>query len=193
MISSETIKLPANLKYGYDENVDKIYWAASIELSKAIDMDFSNLLSEEITVEIYYLLQPLPSFCKPYTEARGVVIRHKDKIVGAYIQGNNNIMISTLNKQSFEQVIYMSMNDWIVKNVLDEDSELYKESVTNYISKLEIIDINKSENDSNKYHVEIDIISTKDASVEKGKQIRTVMMTKTNGVSKIKEEVSAPQ
>lgn len=246
MISSETMKLPADLKYGYDKNIDKIYWAASIELSKAIGLDFSNLLSEEITAEIYYLLQPLPSFCKPYTEARGVVIRHKDEIVGSYIQGNNNTMVSTLNKQSFEQVTYMSMNDWLVKHVLDENSELYKESskmsdeqliktyyesmsngnyekmlstmdmnsivnsimsnaptglftknikesIPNYISKLEIINVNKSANDSNNYDVEMDIISTKEASVEKGKQIRTVMMTKANGVSKIKEEVPGPQ
>ncbi|MGL5312565.1 MAG: DUF4830 domain-containing protein, partial [Peptostreptococcaceae bacterium] len=246
MISSETMKLPSDLKYGYDENVDKIYWAASIELSKAIGMDFSNLLSQEITAEIYYLLQPLPSFCKPYTEARGVVIKYKGEIVGAYIQGNNNTMVSSLNKQSFEQITYMSMNDWLVKNVLDKDSELYKESskmsdeqlikvyyesmangnykkqlstmdmnsivnsimsntstslftknikesVPNYISKLEIIDINESENDGNNYHVEMDIISTKEASVEKGKQIRTVMMANVNGLSKIKEEVPGPQ
>lgn len=246
MISSEKFKLPNNLKYGYDENIDKLYWAYCMELSKAIGMDFSNLLSKEITAEMYYLLQPLPSFAKPYTEARGIVIRHNGKIVGGYIQGNNNLVLSTLNRQRFEEVKYISAKDWVYKNIVDKDSELYKEtskmsdetliktyyesmangdyekmistmdiqsvfqaimsnnsktlftkdikkSLPGYIKKLEIIDIKESQNDSSNYDVELDIVTTNDVTVEKGRQTRTVIMSKEDGISKIKEEVPGPQ
>lgn len=244
MISSQFKKLPENLKYGYEENIEKIYWSYCMELSKAVGMDFSNLLSNEISAEKYYLLEPLGKFAQ---EANGIVIRHKGKIVGAYIQGNNDGMVSTLDKKSFEKIKKMKIDTWVCNNILDRQSKLYKESsnrsdldliktyfeamenknyvnllstmdtksiidtlncniknselyqenigesLPRYANKINILDIKKSEKDEKTYHVEMDITTSDYATIESGKNVRTVVITEENGVKKIEIDVPGPQ
>lgn len=127
LISSEKKRIPDNLLANSTDFQEKLYWAYNIELSKAEGMDFSGLLSKEITAEIYDLVEQLPEFSKPYLNARGIIIRHDGKIVGAYIDSGAGADKScTLNRTSFNELKGMNVSEWLNLSHIDKNDSLYK-------------------------------------------------------------------
>ena len=89
-INSIKETLPTNLKHKAGEYPVKIYWAYNNELSKSIGLDFSNFLGERVDVEILKLREPLPQYMHPRMDARGIVLKSDDKIIGAYIDAGRH-------------------------------------------------------------------------------------------------------
>ena len=107
-------KLPENLKHNAGEYPVKIYWAYNNELSKQIGLDFKDYLGKDITVEIYRLREALPEFLKPQKNARGVVLKDKDKIIGAYIDmGRHTSFACSLDRMSLENITKKNWSQWI--------------------------------------------------------------------------------
>lgn len=123
-ISTLTKMLPDNLKHGAGEFPIKIYWAYNNELSNEVGLDFSKYLGKTIEVEIYRLREPLPEFMKPRMNARGIVLRYQDKIIGAYIDaGRHNSFACSLNRKSIEDITNKDWSNWI-KDYIDYNNEL---------------------------------------------------------------------
>lgn len=118
--------IPSSLVISSDQNAEKIYWAHGMELSKAAGLDFTNLLSKEVTAEIYYLIEPLPGFAKPYLDARGIIIRHNGNIVGTFIDGGRTGVFSTLDGRSFKDVKGVELYSWLAENCFDKNDEMYR-------------------------------------------------------------------
>ncbi|BDR83890.1 DUF4829 domain-containing protein [Clostridium tetani] len=117
-------KLPENLKHNAGEYPVKIYWAYNNELSKQIGLDFKDYLGKDITAEIYRLREPLPEFLKPQRYARGVVLKDKDKIIGAYIDmGRHTPFACSLDRMSLENITKKTWEQWIT-NHINYDDEL---------------------------------------------------------------------
>lgn len=128
LISSQRKTLPNNFKYSSENTTEKIYWAYNMELSKDIGLDFSNLNSNDITAEIYSLIEPLPDSFEPLLDARGIVIRHDGRIVGAYIDsGRHEGKAISLKRHTFKEVKKEDLNVWIVDNCIDKTNSLYKD------------------------------------------------------------------
>lgn len=114
-------RLPQNLKHDAGEYPYKIYWAHNNDLSKSIGLDFSRYLGCEISAEIYRLREPLPGIQR---DARGIIIRYQDNIVGAYIdQGRHQSVAFSLDRKSLEEVTGKSWGEW-VENYINYDNEL---------------------------------------------------------------------
>ncbi|KAJ52712.1 beta-lactamase regulating signal transducer with metallopeptidase domain [Clostridium tetanomorphum] len=117
-------KLPENLKHNAGEYPVKIYWAYNNELSKQIGLNFRNYLGKNITAEIYILREPLPEFLKPQRNARGVILKYKDKIIGAYIDmGRHYSFACSLDRKSLENITEKNWDQWI-ENYINYDDEL---------------------------------------------------------------------
>jgi hypothetical protein len=117
-INSLQYRLPANLKHEAGEFPLKIYWAYNNELSKSIGLDFSQYLGIEITAEIYRLREPLPRFTGSRRDARGVIIRYQNEIIGAYIdRGRHYCFACSLERRSLEEITGMEWGSWIDKYI----------------------------------------------------------------------------
>lgn len=123
----KTIKetLPGDLRHGAGEYPEKIYWAYNNDLSKGIGLDFSDHLGEDVTLDIYRLREVLPEFLHPNKDARGIVLRYKDKIIGAYIDaGRHYGFACSLDRKSIEEITKVKWNEWIKEHVnYDDDLE----------------------------------------------------------------------
>lgn len=127
LVSSEKKTIPADLLISSEELPDKLYWAYNMELSKGTGMDFSKLLSKEVTAEIYSLVEPLPEFAKPQLNARGIIIRCEGRIAGAYIDsGVSSASSCTLSGKSFKELTGSSISQWLNTNYIDKKNSLYR-------------------------------------------------------------------
>ncbi|MEG1423234.1 MAG: DUF4830 domain-containing protein [Peptostreptococcaceae bacterium] len=128
LINKHKVLLPENLIYSPEKGIDEVYWAYNLALSKSVGLDFSNLLSKEVEAEVYYLLEEMPLFAYPVVDTSAVVLRYKGEIAGAYIDsGIVNRAIATIDGKSFEEAIGEELEDYLVKNHSDKNSELNKE------------------------------------------------------------------
>lgn len=117
-------KLPENLKHKAGEYPVKIYWAYNNELSKQIGLDFTDYLGKEVTVEIYRLRESLPEFLEPRRDARGVVIKYHDEIIGAYIDaGRHDSFACSLDRKPLEEITGKDWDGWI-EDYIDYEDEL---------------------------------------------------------------------
>jgi len=117
-------KLPGNLKHKAGQYPVEIYWAYNNELSKGIGLDFAEYLGKDVTVEIYRLREPLPEFMRPRADARGIVVKFKNEIVGAYIDaGRYGFMACSLDRKSLKEVSGKEWNVWI-EDYIDFEDEL---------------------------------------------------------------------
>ncbi len=135
-INSLREKLPSNLKHKAGEYPYKIYWAYNNELSKAIGLDMSEYLDKEVIVDIYRLRETLPDFMQNRSGARGIIVRHEDKIIGAFIDaGRHSSFACSLDRKSLENITKKPWDQWIL-SYMDEQDEL-----ENRLSKLTAEDI----------------------------------------------------
>lgn len=126
LMGSSERRLPKTLEVTSASDIENLYFALSIEMSKTIDLDYggqlgtSGVLGKLITAEIYYLVEPLPESAEPLLNARGIVIRHEGKIVGAHIDsGRHSAVFYTLSGKSFEEAVAgMTPADYLDKTVM---------------------------------------------------------------------------
>lgn len=117
-------KLPDDLKHRAGEYPEKIYWAYVNELSKGIGLDFSEYIGKEVEVEIYRLRDPLPNYMKPRINARGIVVKYDNEIIGAYIDaGRQDFMACALNRKRLKDIAGKEWNEWI-EDYIDFEDEL---------------------------------------------------------------------
>ena len=117
-------KLPTNLKHGAGEYPTKVYWAYNNELSKEIELDFTHYLGQDIVVDIYRLREPLPEFMEPRKNARGIVLKYNEEIIGAYIDaGRHDSFACSLNRKSLKDVTGKKWDQWIT-DYIDYENEL---------------------------------------------------------------------
>lgn len=117
-------KLPDNLKHKAGEYPIKIYWAYNNELSKEIGSDFTDYLGKNIVVEIYRLREPLPDFMEPRRDARGIILKYNNEIIGAYIDaGRHESFACSLNRKKLENITSKDWDQWI-EDYIDYDDEL---------------------------------------------------------------------
>lgn len=123
-INTLTEKLPDTLKHKAGEYPVKIYWAYNNELSKDIGLDFSGYLGKDVTVDIYMLKEPLPEFLSPQIEARGVVLKYNNEIIGAYIDaGRHNCFACSLDRKGLHDITGKEWDEW-VSGYIDYEDEL---------------------------------------------------------------------
>ena len=159
LISKNKVKISDDLMYAPEKGIDEVYWAYNLQLSKSINLDFSNLLGKEVDAEVYYLLESLPNFTYPIVDTRAVVLKYNDEIVGAYIDsGIVNRAICSLDRKSFDEITGYVLEDYLIENHIDENSKLNKE-----IAKLntqEIIELyykSQSDKDVSQYLSTLDM------------------------------------
>ena len=88
--------MPDNLKHKAGEYPVKIYWAYNNELSKEIGLDFTNYLGKGCCSRDLQAAGTLPEFLEPRRDARGIVLKYNDEIVGAYIDAGDMIPLHVL-------------------------------------------------------------------------------------------------
>jgi len=117
-------RLPATLKHKAWEYPVKLYWAYNNELSKHIGFDMTSYLGKDVTVEIYRLREPLPDFLKPRMDARGIVVRYNNVIIGAFIDaGRHSSFACSLDRKSLYQITKKNWNNW-VENYIDFNDKI---------------------------------------------------------------------
>ena len=117
-------KLPENLKHKAGEYPVKIYWAYNNELSKEIGLDFAEYLGKDVVIDIYRLREPLPEFMKPRRDARGIVLKYNDEIIGAYIDaGRHDSFACSLDRRSLKDITGKEWDGWI-ESYIDYEDEL---------------------------------------------------------------------
>jgi hypothetical protein len=120
--SNET--LPADLKHAAGGFPVEIYWAYNNELSKDIGLDYTCFLSKKVQVEIYRLREPLPDYMHPRMNARGIVMKYEDKIVGAYIDaGRHDSFACSLDRESLQGITGREWDQWVSDHI-DYNNEL---------------------------------------------------------------------
>lgn len=117
-------KLPKDFKHKASEYPTKIYWAYNNEFSKAIGLDFSEYLGKRVDVEIYRLRESLPESLSPLLNARGIVLKHKGEIIGAYIDsGRHSLLACSLDRKTLKDITDKDWNKWVQK-CIDYSDEL---------------------------------------------------------------------
>lgn len=115
-------KLPENLIHKAGEYPSKIYWAYNNELSSQIGLDFTDYLGKDVVVEIYRLRESLPEFMKPRREARGIVLKYNDQIIGAYIDaGRHSSFACSLDRKNLKEITSKEWDSWISGHINYED------------------------------------------------------------------------
>lgn len=107
-------KLPEDLRHKASEYPTKIYWAYNNEFSKAVGLDFTEYLGKEIDVEIYRLRESLPKSLSPLLNARGIILKFKGEIIGAYIDsGRHSLLACSLDRKTLKDITDKDWDEWV--------------------------------------------------------------------------------
>ena len=110
--------LPSDLHHEAGEFPVEIYWAYNNELSKDIGLDYTGYLGKDVQVDIYRLREPLPYYMHPRMNARGIVMKHGDEIIGAYIDaGRHNSFACSLDRKSLQDITSKKWDEWVTGNI----------------------------------------------------------------------------
>ena len=116
-------KLPENLKHNAGEYPVKLYWAYNNELSKQIGLDFTKYLGKTIEAEIYSL-RDFKSESEDFNHVRGIILKDKNKIIGAYIDTEiEGVPYVSLDGLWIENCTLKTWDEWI-KTYINYDDEL---------------------------------------------------------------------
>ncbi|NLB51861.1 MAG: DUF4829 domain-containing protein [Syntrophomonadaceae bacterium] len=117
-VNSGNETLPSDLKHEAGEFPVEIYWAYNNELSKNIGLDYTGYLGKEVQVDIYRLREPLPDYMHPRMNARGIVLKHGDEIIGAYIDaGRHNSFACSLDRKSLQDITGKEWDEWVTDHI----------------------------------------------------------------------------
>lgn len=123
------VALPRSFEHHPGQFPIPIYWAYNNELSKAIGLDMKPYLGQRVEATIYELQEELPEFLRPYTRARAVVVTHKGKIIGAWIdKGRHYAFACSLDRKPLEEITGMDWSEWLAASgIVNLDNALEKE------------------------------------------------------------------
>jgi hypothetical protein len=123
-INTLTVKLPESFIHRPGEYPVVLYWAYNNEFNKEIGYNLENYLGQDVTVNIYKVVEPLPEFMKPRQKCgRAVLVHHNGKIIGAWLDaGRHHAFACSLTGHNLEEVTGKSWNQWVAK-VIDPDDQ----------------------------------------------------------------------
>lgn len=123
------VALPRSFEHRPGQFPIPIYWAYNNELSKAIGLDMQPHLGQRVEATVYELQEELPDSLYPYTRARAVVVTHKGKIIGAWIdKGRHYAFACSLDRKPLEEITGMDWSEWLVASgIVKLDDALEKE------------------------------------------------------------------
>ena len=112
-----------NALYGFNPN--SYYYAYHNELSKDIGLDMKNYPNTNINVDIYRIHQPMPQKFYPIQNARGIVVKNNEAIIGAFISAGRHSTFNacSLKGKSFEEVTGQPLDQWFSKVVKADNME----------------------------------------------------------------------
>jgi len=130
--ATHQVTLPQSFEHRPGEFPIPIYWAYNNELSKAIGLDLSPYLGQRVEATVYELQEQLPEFLRPYTRARAVIVTHKGKIIGAWIdKGRHYAFACSLDRKPLEEITGMDWSEWLVASgVVNLNNEVERELAT---------------------------------------------------------------
>jgi len=130
--ATHQVTLPQSFEHRPGEFPIPIYWAYNNELSKAIGLDLSPYLGQRVEATVYELQEQLPEFLRPYTRARAVIVTHKGKIIGAWIdKGRHYAFACSLDRKPLEEITGMDWGEWLVASgVVNLNNEVERELAT---------------------------------------------------------------
>ncbi len=115
-----------NIKSLTEFNPNAYYFAYNNELSKDIGLDMSGYSNTtDITVDIYRVNESMPEEFYPVQNARGIVVKDENKIIGAFISAGRHSAFNacSLKGNSFEKVTGQTVNEWLADMVLGDEFE----------------------------------------------------------------------
>ena len=106
---------------GFDPHT--YYFSYNNELSKDIGFDMSEYSNTRINVEIYRIHESMPKEFYPIQNCRGIVVKNRDKIIGAFISAGRHSTFNacSLKGNSFEEVTDQTLYEWFSR-MIDADS-----------------------------------------------------------------------
>ncbi len=107
-------------------NPNAYYFAYNNELSKDIGLDMSDYSnSTNIDVEIYRIRERMPQEFYPARDARAIVVKNGNEIIGAFISSGRHSAFTacSLKGNSFEDVTGLTLNQWITNMVTADQTE----------------------------------------------------------------------
>ena len=130
--ATHRVTLPQSFEHRPGEFPIPIYWAYNNELSKAIGLDLSPYLGQRVEATVYELQEELPEFLRPYTKARAVVVTHRGKIIGAWIDmGRHYAFACSLDRKPLEEITGMDWGEWLAASgVVNLNNEVERELAT---------------------------------------------------------------
>lgn len=123
-IASHIEKLPNFAELG-EFSAKDYYYIYNNELSKDIGLDLSEYAGKDVSVEIYQLRESMPEKFHPIDNARGIVIKYENEIIGAYISAGRHQVENacSLYGKTFDEIIGQSFGSYI-STLLQEETEL---------------------------------------------------------------------
>lgn len=138
----------------------------------------SEYLGKDVIVDIYRLRETLPDFMQNRSGARGIIVRHEDKIIGAYIDAgrHSSLAMACLSRDTIVRYLSMNMNNNDLYN-REEDIE------TNNIKSAKLVKMEKTKasidkNDFMEYNVTISMKFVKFMVENDGDVFRIITLKK---------------
>jgi beta-lactamase regulating signal transducer with metallopeptidase domain len=107
-------------------NPNAYYFAYNNELSKEIGLDMSDYSnSTNLDVEIYRIRERMPLEFYPARDARAIVVKNGNEIIGAFISSGRHSAFTacSLKGNRFEEVTGLAINQWITNMVTADQTE----------------------------------------------------------------------
>ncbi|MDO0825513.1 DUF4829 domain-containing protein [Desulfosporosinus nitroreducens] len=107
-------------------NPNAFYFAYNNELSKDIGLDMSGFSNTaDIEVEIYRIHESMPQEFYPLKNSRGVVVKNREKIIGAFISAGRHSTFNacSLKGNSFEKVTGQTLYEWLGDMIKADSTE----------------------------------------------------------------------
>jgi len=109
------VTLPASFEHSPGDFPLPIYWAYNNEFSKAIGLSLEPYLGKEVTATLYALKEELPTFLRPYTQARAVIITDHEEIIGAWIDTLGMVSFAcSLERKPFNKIVQQRWGEWLL-------------------------------------------------------------------------------
>ena len=107
-----------------DFSANEYYYLYNNELSKDIGLDLSKYAKKSVAIEIYQLRESMPEKFYPITDARGIVIKYENEIIGAFISAGRHQVENacSLSGKAFDDITNMTFSDYIAPLLKPEDS-----------------------------------------------------------------------
>ncbi len=124
LINTFEISLPEKFEHTPGTFPTVLYWAYNNELSKAIELDLSPYLGEDVDVRLYKIAELLPEFIHGPRRGSGraVIVHYGEEVVGAWLDmGRHYAFACSLNGRTMEAVTQKQWEEWIPGVINPED------------------------------------------------------------------------